>query len=372
MVCNTAPPPKHILESWRKQLKLWIKNAITDNFDKTVLLQNFEDLWTEVEDAYYTSKSYSDFNAFFQSKVVNGIWGYKTLFVRLSDISPVFDKGFEFLLSGYDRYSRAVEKAEKYFIERGINTGVSSTAYLNAPVWIHCKCGSKASAKVREEVGVILRGKCMSCKSDLQIDFENTDKLKLSEEIIRKVSPRAIPILLLLSKELGIGCYASGTGGSVGYTIVGSLIFKELSVKMPLTVVWPAEDMYVGFAQSESLEHIKLKQKSDVTDYLRTLKAEDYARSKEIKPLLEERNRLINDSQPIDEILSRLFDLKEQQRKIRSMIKVVEKVRNSLQIKPCFLDYGINFGMKNTEALWRQNLVKNDNLMLPLILTSNS
>ncbi len=373
IVCNTAPPPKHILESWRKQLKLWIKNASTDNFDKTVLLRNFEDLWTEVEDAYYRSKSYSDFNAFFQSKVVNGIWGYKTLFVRLSDISPVFDKGFEFLLSGYDRYSRAVEKAEKYFIERSINTGVSSTAYLNAPVWIHCKCGSKASAKVREEkVGVILRGKCMSCKSDLQIDFENTDELKLSGEIIRKVSPRAIPILLLLSKELGIGCYASGTGGSVGYTIVGSLIFNELSVKMPLTVVWPAEDMYVGFGQSESLEHIKLKQKSDVSDYLRTLKAEDFARSKEIKPLLEERNRLINDSQPIDEILSRLFDLKEQQREIHSMIKVVEKVRNSLQIKPCFLDYGINFGMKNTEALWRQNLVKNDNLMLPLILTSNS
>ena len=373
IVCNTAPPPKHILESWRKQLKLWIKNASTDNFDKTVLLRNFEDLWTEVEDAYYRSKSYSDFNAFFQSKVVNGIWGYKTLFVRLSDISPVFDKGFEFLLSGYDRYSRAVEKAEKYFIERSINTGVSSTAYLNAPVWIHCKCGSKASAKVREEkVGVILRGKCMSCKSDLQIDFENTDELKLSGEIIRKVSPRAIPILLLLSKELGIGCYASGTGGSVGYTIVGSLIFNELSVKMPLTVVWPAEDMYVGFGQSESLEHIKLKQKSDVTDYLRTLKAEDFARSKEIKPLLEERNRLINDSQPIDEILSRLFNLKEQQREIHSMIKVVEKVRNSLQIKPCFLDYGINFGMKNTEALWRQNLVKNDNLMLPLILTSNS
>jgi hypothetical protein len=373
MVCNTPPPPKHILESWRKQLKLWIKNASTDNFDKTVLLGNFEDLWTEVEDAFYRSKSYSDFNAFFQSKVVNEIWGYKTLFVRLSDISPVFDKGFEFLLSGYDRYSRAVEKAEKYFIERSINTGVSSTAYLNAPVWIHCRCGSKASAKVREEkAGVILRGKCMSCKSDLQIDFENTDELILSEEIIRKVSPRAIPILLLLSKELGIGCYASGTGGSVGYTIVGSLIFKELSVKMPLTVVWPAEDMYVGFGQSESLEHIKLKQKSDVMDYLRTLRAEDFARSKEIKPLLEKRNRLINDSQPIDEILSRLFDLKEQQRKIHSMIKVVEKVRNSLQIKPCFLDYGINFGVKNTEALWRQNLVKNDSLMLPLILTSNS
>ena len=372
MVCNTPPPHKQILESWRKQLKLWIKNAATNNFDKSVLLRNFEGLWTDVEGAFIRSKSYSDFNAFFQSRVVNGIWGYKTLFVRLSDISPVFDKGFEFLLSGYDKYSRAVENAEKYFLERNISTGVSSTAYLNAPVWIHCKCGSKASAKVREDkVGIILRGKCMSCKSDLQIDFENTKGLKLSKEVIHKVSPRAIPILLLLSKELGIGCYASGTGGSVGYTIVGSLIFKELSIKMPLTVVWPADDMYVGLGQSEALEYLQLRQRSDVIDYLRTLRAEDFAMSREIRPMLEERNLLVNEGQPIDEILSKLFKLKERQRKIHSMIKVVEKVRNSLQIKPCFLDYGINFGVKNTEANWRNNLIKNNNLMLPLHLTSN-
>lgn len=372
MVCNTPPPHKQILESWRKQLKLWIKNAAPNNFDKSVLLRNFETLWTDVEGAFIRSKSYSDFNAFFQSRVVNGIWGYKTLFVRLSDISPVFGKGFEFLLSGYDKYSSAVEKAEKYFLERNISTGVSSTAYLNAPVWIHCKCGSKASAKVREDkVGVILRGKCMSCKNDLQIDFENTKGLKLSKEVIHKVSPRAIPILLLLSKELGIGCYASGTGGSVGYTIVGSLIFKELSIKMPLTVVWPADDMYVGLGQSEALEYLQLRQRSDVIDYLRTLRAEDFAMSREIRPLLEERNLLVNEGQPIDEILSKLFRLKEQQRKIHSMIKIVEKVRNSLQIKPCFLDYGINFGVKNTEANWRNNLIKNNNLMLPLHLTLN-
>jgi hypothetical protein len=372
MVCNTPPPHKQILESWRKQLKLWIKNAATNNFDKSVLLRNLEGLWTDVEGAFIRSKSYSDFNAFFQSRVVNGIWGYKTLFVRLSDISPVFDKGFEFLLSGYDKYSRAVENAEKYFLERNISTGVSSTAYLNAPVWIHCKCGSKASAKVRaDKVGIILRGKCMSCKSDLQIDFENTKGLKLSKEVIHKVSPRAIPILLLLSKELGIGCYASGTGGSVGYAIVGSLIFKELSIKMPLTVVWPADDMYVGLGQSEALEYLQLRQRSDVIDYLRTLRAEDFAMSREIRPMLEERNLLVNEGQPIDEILSKLFKLKERQRKIHSMIKVVEKVRNSLQIKPCFLDYGINFGVKNTEANWRNNLIKNNNLMLPLHLTSN-
>jgi hypothetical protein len=369
MVCNSAPPPKNILDSWKRQVKLWIRNASIGSFDKSILLRNFEHLWYEVEDAFARSKSYADFNAFFQSKVVNKIWGYKTLFVRLSEISPVFNKGFEFLLSNYDRYSTAVENAEGYFIQHNISTGVSSTAYLNAPVWIHCKCGSKASAKVlKVDKGIIIRGKCMSCKSDLQIGFENTQELRFSEDVVQKVSPRAIPILLLLSRELGIGCYASGTGGSVGYSTVGSLIFNELSVKIPITVVWPSEDRYIGFGQSEALETVQMKGEVEVVNYLQKLRTEDSAKSKEIRPLLMERNRLIDEGQPIEGVLSRLFSVKEQQRKIHSMSKVVEKVKNSLQIKPCFLDYGINFGIRDVELQWRQNLIENDNLMLPSVL----
>jgi hypothetical protein len=210
----------------------------------------------------------------------------------------------------------------------------------------------------------------MSCKKDLQIGLENTQKLRLSEQDIQKISPRAIPILLLLSRELGIGCYASGTGGSVGYTIVGSLIFKDMSIKMPLTVVWPSDDEYLGLGQSEALEQVQLKQKDNVMDYLHKLRTQDSARSLEIKPLLTERNRLAKEGQPLEAILSRITILKEQQRKIHSMIKVVEKVKNSLQIKPCFLDYGINFGMKNVEFQWRRNLIENDNLVLPTLLGS--
>lgn len=370
MVCNAAPPPKNILDSWKKQVKLWIKNALTSNFDKTFLLQNFDEMWDEVEDAFARSKSYADFNAFFQTKVVNNIWGYKTLFVRLSDISPVFAKGFEFLLSNYDKYSNAVKKAESYFAQQKISTGVSSTAYLNAPVWIHCRCGSKASAKVHKvDPGIILGGKCKSCKSYLQIGFENA-QMKLSEEVAQKFSPRAIPILLLLSRELGIGFYTSGTGGSIGYTIVGSLIFEELSIKMPLTLVWPSDDKYIGVGQSEALEHVQLKHKGEVVDYLQKLRREYSIRSKEIEPLLVKRDRLVEDEKSIEAILPQIFLLKEQQRKIRSMIKIAEKVKNSLQIKPCFLDYGINFGMRNVESQWRQSLIENDNLMLPSVLSS--
>ncbi|MDQ3839819.1 MAG: hypothetical protein M3297_11185 [Thermoproteota archaeon] len=370
MVCNAEPPQRNVLDSWRGQLKLWIKSASASNIDKTALLSNLEGLWHEVEEAFAVSKSYADFNSFFQSKVVNEIWGYKTLFVRLSDISPVFRSGFEFLLSNHEKYSKAVERAEKYFIERNVNTGVSSTAYLNAPLWIHCKCGSKASAKIHKANGeMVLRGKCMSCKSDLQLVFENTQELRLSEEHLGKISPRAIPILLLLAREIGVGCFASGTGGSIGYTIVGSLIFNELSIKMPLTVMWPSDDRYMGLGQSEALEHLHLTQKREVFDYLQKLRTEDRAISSEIKPLLEERNRLIAERQPVESILSQIFVLKEQQRRIHSIIKVAERVKGSLKITPCFLDYGINFGMRDIEQQWRQNLTNNDNLMLPSILS---
>jgi hypothetical protein len=208
----------------------------------------------------------------------------------------------------------------------------------------------------------------MSCKSDLYLGFENTQGLRLSEEQLREISPRAIPILLLLAREIGIGCFASGTGGSIGYTIVGSLIFNQLSIKMPLTVMWPSDDYYIGVGQSEALDHLQLKHKRDVFDYLQKLRTEDWAKSKEIKPLLAGRDRLIAEKQPVKTTLSQIFTLKEQQRKIHSTIKVAEKVKNSLQITPCFLDYGINFGMRDVEFQCRQNLIKNDNLMLPSTL----
>ena len=57
-----------------------------------------------------------------------------------------------------------------------------------------------------------------------QINLGNTHTLELlkEEHVLRQLSPRAIPILLLLSRDLGVTCYASGTGGSMDYTVVGA------------------------------------------------------------------------------------------------------------------------------------------------------
>jgi transcription initiation factor TFIIIB Brf1 subunit/transcription initiation factor TFIIB len=139
---------------------------------------------------------------------------------------------------------------------------------------------------------------------------------------------------------------------------------------MPLTVAWPSEDVYVGLGQSEALEHLQLKHVDDVLNYMQELGIEDSVRSMKIRPLLMERDRLIRQGKSIDGVLSELILLKEEQRKIHRMIKVVEKVKNCLHVKPCVIDYGVNFGLKSVETLWRQNLMRNDNLMLPTVLST--
>ena len=378
MVSNMPIPGRTILEYWRKQINSWIRKNSFLNFstsdDKSRVLRNFEEFWQEVEISYSRAKSYSDFNSFLMSQLVNKIWGYNTLFVRLTDTPSVFEDGFKYLISNFNRYSDVLRKTQNVFLAHGIDTGVSSSSYLNAPMWLHCRCGSKAHARIQEnqQQETILEGTCMSCKKYLHIKLDNHHhKLDLSnEEVIHTLSPRAIPILLLLSRDLGVECYASGIGGSMGYTVVASTIFRELSINMPLTLVWPSTDIYLGFGQSDALELVQLTKQSDIMTHIERLKQIDAKHRYEITPLIKERMRRINDGEPIQALLSDLFKLKEEQRKTRRLIKAADKVKNIVYMRPCFIDYAANFGMVNTEIQWRQNLLNNNNLAGPILMTT--
>jgi len=304
------------------------------------------------------------------SQLVNAEWGYDTLFVRLSEISTVFEGGFKYLISNFMKYSDVLSKAENMFLRCGIDTGVSPSSYLNAPLWLHCRCGSKASARLYKDQQdkVSLAGTCISCKEALEVILGNRNEMTISNDMLQRLSPRAIPILLLLSRDLGISCYASGTGGSMGYTMVGAMVFKELSIKMPVTLVWAAIDVYHGLGQAQALELLPLSKKADIANYLDILKRRNLDYKNKIDPLIVERTRLRRAGKSMDSVLLDLDKLKKEQRKIRLLIKVAEKVKNAIETKPSIIDYAINFGVANTEALWRRNLLKNDNLAASLTM----
>jgi hypothetical protein len=426
MASNMPIPGQTVLNYWRKQITSWIRknsasSIVSSAYNKSNMRDNFEQFWQNVELSYSKAKSYSDFNSFLMSEIVNTIWGYDTLFVRLTDISSVFEDGFRYLISNFDKYSDALRKAENMFLRHGIDTGVSASTYLNAPVWLHCECGSKASVKIYEkeillplrqeqqrqqrgqerrgETGevqeerrerqqqkpkqkeelqkqIILKGTCISCKRDLQVNLGNKHTLELlkQEQILHQLSPRAIPILLLLSKELGVTCYVSGTGGSMDYTLVGGIAFKELSINMPsLTLIWPSRDIYYGIGQLEALELVQLTKQYDVIPYLESLKQKNTDYEGKIKPLIEERNRKVKAGESIQTLLLDLFNLKEEQRKIRRLIKITYKVKNAVEMSPCFVDYAVNFGMANTEKQWREHLLNNNNsLATPILMTASA
>ena len=374
LICNMPLFSRTILDKWKKEINSWIKNSsssLTPVFDKSIFLNNFEQFWEEIECSYSKAKSYADFNTFLMSLIVNKIWNYETLFVRLSEISSIFEDGFKFLISNYNRYSQALRKNEIIFSDQGIGTGVSSNSYLNSPLWLHCKCGSKASTKLqRNQQGLsILTGSCMSCKKDLEVSLgnnNNNNDLNFSNDTIENLSPRAIPILLLLVRELGMNCYASGIAG-ITYITVGTTVFRELSIDLPLVLVWPSKDIYYGIGQTEALKTINLSNEDDINQYLNLLNEKNFEFENKIKPFLEEKERKKNNQEEISpQINHYIYNLKEEQRNIRQKIKLTEKVKNAIHIKPCFIDYAVNFGIKNTERQWYTNLLKNDNLATPI------
>jgi hypothetical protein len=387
MVCNIPPPGRTVLDQWKKQIMSWIKKnsssyVISSPSIKLRLVDNFNQFWNEVEVSYQKARSYSDFNSFLMSQIVNKVWGYDTLFVRLTDISSVFEDGFKYLISNFNVYSDALRKAEGMFLRHGIDTGVSSSSYLNAPVWVHCKCGSKAPVKIydRQALGggiqgqeILLKGICISCKNDICVNLGKKYAMDLlKEEVIHRLSPRAIPIVLLLSRDLGIACYASGIGGSMDYAVVGSMVFKALSVNTMPTVIWSSKDTYYGIGQLEALELVQLTKQSDIVPYLESLKQKDTEYRNKIIPIIAERNHRVKSGEPIQTLLENLFNLKEQQREVRRAIKMTQKVKNAVNMSPCFVDYAINFGVANTEIQWRENLLNNNNLASPVIMKTTT
>jgi hypothetical protein len=295
------------------------------------------------------------------SKIVNETWNYSTLFVRLSEISPVFENGFTFLISNFGIYSDTLRRTERMFIKHNIDTGVSSSSHVHAPVWVHCNCGSKAPTKIiNADDGLALVGICMSCKKDLRLSLGSQDDPDLSKAI-RDVSPRAIPIPLLLSRDLGISCYASGTGG-LGYLVDGSVIGKRLGIDFPPVLVWPSRDIYSGIGQAEAIASIRAMEIKDIDAHLEILRRRSKTYEERIMPLLAERSEKTSIGEPVDKLLAQLFTLKEEQRKIRRHISTVERIRNAVSISPCIVDYAVNFGIVTAEKTWRNHLEHNGNL----------
>jgi hypothetical protein len=101
------------------------------------------------------------------------------------------------------------------------------------------------------------------------------------------------------------------------YIIYGSRLFRELSINTPLIMVWPARDLYSGFSQFEALDLLQLGKQSDISRLIRLLKQHNAEYELKIEPVIAQRTSGVKAAEPVEDILSNLFLLKEEQRKNR-------------------------------------------------------
>ncbi len=377
VIGNTPIPRESVLKRWRENIITWIKRS-TENLPpvkRLELLYNFEEFWNFiVEPSYRKSKSYADLNSYIISKIVNHSWKYDTLFVRLTQLSPILEKSYKKLILEFDKYANSIKNTEDLFTKNKITTGISPRSYLYSPLWLHCNCGSKANTKIKtnEKSGEMrLTGKCMGCKKDLEISMGSRHNIDDIKEHIHRLSPKAVPILLALSDGLGITSISSGTGGSVNYTIFSTRIFQEMSINIPLVIIWSSKDKYEGFAQADAKSLLSGIKQTEILKYIENLEYKNSEYKNVIIPLLEQRTLINENKGSIDLLLNDLFKLKQEQRNIRKKIKTTQKARNALSLNPCIIDYATNFGIEEIERIWKDNLIINENLSKYVLIENN-
>jgi len=371
IICKTEPPTHALVKYWENQIYRWIKNdrSLT-NIQRRNLSSNLEQFWNIVEESLMISNNYSDFNSIVMSKLINNVWNHKTLFVNLSELNHAFNQGYNFLLSNNETYRNSLGNSEMFFKRYGLLKGISSNSSKYSPLWINCYCGSKGYSTINKKIDgkIELVGKCISCKRRLTVNIGKSNLIDIPKDSLDKLSPRAIPILLLLSRELKISGYISGTGGSIGYTIIGKNVFDDLRIRMPTLLLWPANDVYEGFAQKEASNLLSENGIKNTTQFLVDAREKIIEYENKIKPLILQRNKIHEDKEKLSVLLNELIYYKDEQRLLKNTIKVAEKSNNALTLKPCIIDYIVNFGMENIAKQWTNGLIKNDDFTAPIIM----
>ncbi len=89
---------------------------------------------------------------------------------------------------------------------------------------------------------------------------------------------------------------------------------------------------------------------------------------KKIEPLILKRNEIYENKAQLQDLLSDLFYYKQEQRKVKDIIKNVQKSKNALKLRSCIIDYAVNMGIEHVEHEWSHKLVENNDLTKPVVL----
>lgn len=376
LMLNKVPKPsRQVLSNWQNKIKDWFSRKLISierslkslgvefNPKDTDLPKNFEDFWGIVEESYNRAESYSDFNAFLISRIVNLCWGYNTLFARFSECEQIFKREFCFLLSHFKEYSELVREAT--LSEESPKRGVFQHEYNTVPFWYHCDCGGKARLTAdQQRISFLGLGECLHCGEKYRIDFSSKEDPEISG-ILHRISARSLSMPLVFFDGLKVCCYVGGLGGKV-YLRQAKYVSERMGIAFPPVIIWRPKDVYLGIGQVEALVTFrKLSGTFDLSQYslVEARIKEDIADvQKKIDELESQKKQLSDNAQTEkEEMIERMKALSVRQHEIRREtafsslarnLKLLQNVEAVVDLFPCIVDYAVNVGLESTSEQW--------------------
>ena len=401
LMLNKVPKPsRDLLSGWKSEIEKWLNESIgstgrlcrklglqevCSSSTVSVLHENLSSFWRITENCWERSKTYSDFNGFLMSRIVNDAWGYDTVFARFSECQQAFAPEFCFLLSRFKDYSRLLKEAKAMPHSEGIDGGVSDQEPFLAPFWYHCSCGSKAKLFWEEKNGSLFgSGNCVRCQEHYELDFGNKDNPDI-RGIASRISARAIPMGLVFFNGLQPSCYVGGAAGAQ-YLAETRHVAKGLEMSFPPIAVWRPRDKYAGVGQVEALLEVRrvcydseARNLTEAKNILMSRVSEIRERLHEIETLkgdLVEKLSQNPDDQELKEGLKRVsMNHTETCRSshlsvISYELKIIENALNVLSLIPSIVDYVANVGLKETSEQWMRHLKEKGSLESDVCLES--
>jgi hypothetical protein len=387
MILNrVAKPTRKTLDSWRDSIKDWIERNLRlasrytnplgskSEDEKNTLINNFDELWSIVEEAASRAEVYSDFNAFIMSRIVNNVWRYNTLFARFSECQQIFGPEFCTILSRFEEYSRYLKEAT--LPDEDSIGGVYEQEHDTIPFWIHCDCGGKTRLKaLQQRENLTGLGNCVRCGKEYQLDFSSKDKPDISD-IQTKISARSLSMPLVFFEGLQVACYIGGAGGK-RYLQQAKHVAERMRRAFPPVAIWRPRDIYAGIGQLAALSTFEdLSGGLDFSEY-HTVKVQLERKianvNSEIQALELEKKQLAKEvSTNREKRIEQIKNLTSKQDEIRREtgfslmsrnVKLLENIKSVMSLQPCIIDYAVNIGLEKTSEQWVSYLKDRGNLL---------
>ncbi|MDD1775869.1 MAG: hypothetical protein LUP94_00780 [Candidatus Methanomethylicus sp.] len=389
MLHRVPKPPQAIMEKAKSETKRWLDeiSSSVGNLLREMsipfrpgseLASNMNAFMSMAEECYSRAESYSDFNSYLTSKVVNELWGYDTVFTRFSDCQHIFAGETAFFIENFEAYSGYLREAIARSESKGLGGGVSCLEPESAPFWRNCECGGKARLSLtREPDLLVFSGNCISCGHQYRLDIEKS-KPMLPENVLPFIFPRSIPMILTFFKGFLPSCYVGGVGGMT-YLQEVQHIAKSMDIPLPPIAIWRPRDRYLGVGQLEALLQLERMQSFlGSTDYAsaKILMEQRIAEIRRRTEELQESKRAVYrqlEKNPGDATLKQqLMKLNSDQAAhnrssdyhglSRDMV-ILGNIPNTLYLAPSIIDYAVNIGIKETSEKWLQHLKNSGNLL---------